>query len=58
MDNLIQLSIEKDVLLDKIDNYEEIVYFLRKKYRRLEEEFKTYKEKHSKCHKKRLPYYR
>jgi hypothetical protein len=58
MENIIRLSIDKDALLDKIDTYEKLVFYMRKKYRRLEEEFKDYKEKHCYWNKKRLPYYR
>jgi hypothetical protein len=57
-DNNYRLSIEKDLLLDKIDTYEKLVVFMRNKYRKLEEEFKSFKSNHCVCSKTKLPYYR
>ena len=53
-----RLSIEQDLLLDKIGTYEELVVFMRRKYRKLEEEYKNFKSQHGDCNKKQLPYYR
>jgi hypothetical protein len=53
-----QLSIEKDLLLDKVDTYEQLVAFMRRKYRKLEEQFNHLKSVHHSCSSRNVILYR
>jgi len=57
-DRSYHLSIEKDMLLDKVDTYEQLVVYMRRKYRKLEEELKHLRIVHSSCRSKNVILYR
>jgi hypothetical protein len=57
-DRSYRLSIENDLLKDKVDTYEQLVEFMRKKYKALEKKFDKLKVKHSACQNRSIFLYR
>jgi FtsZ-binding cell division protein ZapB len=53
-----RLSIENDLLKDKVDTYEQLVDFMRNKYKALEKKFDKLKVEHSACQTRSIILYR
>jgi hypothetical protein len=57
-DRCYRLSIENDLLTEKVDTYEQLVVFMRRKYKKLEDELKHLKSVHRSCRSKNIILYR
>jgi hypothetical protein len=57
-DRSFRLSIEKDLLLDKVDTYKQLVEFMRKKFKALERNYNKLKAEHSACQTRSIILYR
>jgi FtsZ-binding cell division protein ZapB len=53
-----RLSIENDLLKDKVDTYEQLVDFMRNKYKALEKKFDKLKVEHRACQTRSIILYR
>ena len=54
----IKLSISKDLLLDKVDDLEKIIWNVRKSMKKLEKKYNRLVKVHNKCPKKNVILYR